>query len=49
MGIFAVMLLTSTLTMGVHNGINIPEVEDTDGKKGSVTSNYTNCRSYKRH
>ena len=36
MGIFAVMLLTSTLTMGVHNGINIPEVEDTDGKKGSV-------------
>ncbi|MGZ5490791.1 MAG: hypothetical protein ACXW2E_10615, partial [Nitrososphaeraceae archaeon] len=36
MGIFAVMLLTSTLTLGVHNGINTPEIEDTDGKKGSV-------------
>src|SRR5688500_4953816 len=36
MGIFAVMLLTSTITMGVHNGINIHEVEDNDGKKGSV-------------
>lgn len=36
MGIFAVMLLTSTFTMGVQNGINTPEIEDTDGKKGSV-------------
>ena len=28
MGIFAVMLLTSTLTLGVQNGINIPKIED---------------------
>jgi hypothetical protein len=28
MGIFAVMLLTSTLTMGVQNGINIAKIED---------------------
>jgi DNA-binding beta-propeller fold protein YncE/plastocyanin len=36
MGIFAVMLLTSTLTLGVHTSINTPETEDTNGKKGSV-------------
>ncbi|MGI9010691.1 MAG: multicopper oxidase domain-containing protein [Nitrososphaeraceae archaeon] len=36
MGIFAVMLLTSTLTMGVHDGINTPKIEDTDGQKGSL-------------
>src|SRR4030095_16939551 len=28
MGIFAVMLLTSTLTLGVQNGINIANIED---------------------
>ncbi|MGH9997093.1 MAG: hypothetical protein ACRD7F_03710, partial [Nitrososphaeraceae archaeon] len=28
MGIFAVMLLTSTLTLGVQNGINIAKIED---------------------
>ena len=30
MGIFAVMLLTSTLTMGVQNGINTKKIEDSD-------------------
>ena len=36
MGIFAVMLLTSTLTLGVHTSINTPEIEETEEKKGSV-------------
>jgi DNA-binding beta-propeller fold protein YncE len=36
MGIFAVMLLTSTLTLGVQNGINTPKSENKDVKLGSV-------------
>ena len=36
MGIFAVMLLTSTLTMGVQNGINTEKIEDSVENNGSV-------------
>ncbi len=36
MGIFAVMLLTSTLTLGVQNGINTPKAENNDVKLKSV-------------
>ncbi len=35
MGIFAVMLLTSTLTLGVQNSINTAKIDDSEGKKGS--------------
>ena len=36
MGIFAVMLLTSTLTLGVQNGINIAKIEDRVEEQGSI-------------
>ena len=36
MGIFAVMLLTSTLTMGVQNGINTEKIKDSVENNGSV-------------
>ena len=36
MGIFAVMLLTSTLTMGVQNGINTEKIENSVENNGSV-------------
>ena len=36
MSIFAVMLLTSTLTLGVQNSINTAKIDDSEGKKGSI-------------
>ena len=36
MGIFAVMLLSSSLTMGVQNGINTEKIEDSVENNGSV-------------
>ena len=39
MGIFAVMLLTSTLTLGVQNGINIAKIEDRVEEQVSILHN----------
>jgi hypothetical protein len=39
MGIFAVMLLTSTLTLGVQNGINITKIEDRVEEQVSILHN----------
>jgi YVTN family beta-propeller protein len=36
MGIFAVMLLTSTLTLGVQNSINTAKIDESEGKKGNI-------------
>ncbi|MGI0001294.1 MAG: hypothetical protein ACRD6Q_08700 [Nitrososphaeraceae archaeon] len=39
MSIFAVMLLTSTLTLGVQNGINIAKIEDRVEEQVSILHN----------
>ena len=39
MGIFAVMLLTSTLTLGVQNGINITQIQDRVEEQDNILHN----------